>query len=184
MTMKKTLIVNLFGGPGSGKSTAAAEIFAKLKKEHVNVEYVSEYAKDMTWEKRFNVLGDQIYIFAKQYRRISRLFGEVDVIIVDSPLLMCCTYMTPGYYSELKNLILQVWNDCDNMSYFLTRKTKYVEVGRSQTQEEAIDKDNQIIRLLAENTVNVTYIDVTAVYSIDVIVDDIQTQLAKRKTNG
>ena len=29
--MKETLVVNLFGGPGTGKSTMMAGIFAKLK---------------------------------------------------------------------------------------------------------------------------------------------------------
>lgn len=31
MKEKQTKIINLFGGPGSGKSTGAAYIFAKLK---------------------------------------------------------------------------------------------------------------------------------------------------------
>ena len=30
---KKTIVVNLFAGPGSGKSTGAAYIFSKLKIE-------------------------------------------------------------------------------------------------------------------------------------------------------
>ena len=29
--MKNTMIVNLYGGPGTGKSTGAAYIFSKLK---------------------------------------------------------------------------------------------------------------------------------------------------------
>ena len=66
-------IVNLFGGPGSGKSTTAAGLFYEVKKLKLNVELVTEYAKDAVWEKRHNLLDDQIYIFAKQQRRISRL---------------------------------------------------------------------------------------------------------------
>jgi adenylate kinase family enzyme len=37
------LVVNLWGGPGSGKSTGACYIFAQLKLLGVNCEYVSEY---------------------------------------------------------------------------------------------------------------------------------------------
>lgn len=41
-----TVIVNLFGGPGAGKTTCAWEIAAELKKAGLVVEYVSEVAKD------------------------------------------------------------------------------------------------------------------------------------------
>ena len=37
--MKDTLIVNLYGGPGSGKSTGAAYIFSMLKMVGVDAEY-------------------------------------------------------------------------------------------------------------------------------------------------
>ena len=43
--MKNTLLVNLYAGPGAGKSTGAAYIFAKLKMAGIDCEYVSEYAK-------------------------------------------------------------------------------------------------------------------------------------------
>ena len=42
------MIINLFGGPGTGKSTGAAYIFAKLKMCGVNCELITEFAKDMT----------------------------------------------------------------------------------------------------------------------------------------
>lgn len=160
MMKTDTLIINLFGGPCCGKSTAAAELFAYLKKLGYHVELVTEYAKDMTWEKRFNALDDQIYIFAKQYRKLSRLFGEVDIIIVDSPLLMCATYIRKDYYTNLYPLIQEVWNNCNNVNYVVERATKYSKVGRSQTEQEAVDKDQQIIELLHHNKVPFTYVDV------------------------
>ena len=44
--MKETLVINLFGGPGCGKSTTMARLFADLKARGYNVEMVSEFAKD------------------------------------------------------------------------------------------------------------------------------------------
>ena len=41
----KLPIINIFGGPGTGKSTLAAYIFHNLKCRHVEVEVVTEYAK-------------------------------------------------------------------------------------------------------------------------------------------
>jgi len=72
---KKTIVCNLVGSPGSGKSTLAAFVFAKLKMIGVNCELVTEFAKDKVWEKNNEALSNQIYIFAKQYYRMSRCTG-------------------------------------------------------------------------------------------------------------
>ena len=55
--------VNLFSGPCSGKSTGAAWIFAKLKMAGVNVELVTEFAKDKVWERNEKALANQAYVF-------------------------------------------------------------------------------------------------------------------------
>ena len=57
--MKKPIAINLFGAPGVGKSTGSACVFADLKKEGVNAELISEYAKDKTWEHNSVALGCQ-----------------------------------------------------------------------------------------------------------------------------
>ena len=45
------IVVNFFGAPGSGKTTAALGIAGYLKRKHLNAEYVSEFAKDQVWIK-------------------------------------------------------------------------------------------------------------------------------------
>jgi adenylylsulfate kinase-like enzyme len=37
----KTVAINFYGGPGSGKSTMAAAVFAELKSRNVEVELVT-----------------------------------------------------------------------------------------------------------------------------------------------
>ncbi len=55
-------VVNLFGGPSAGKSTTAAGVFALLKLHDLRSELVTEFAKDLTWEKREKTLNNQYYI--------------------------------------------------------------------------------------------------------------------------
>lgn len=53
---KLPIVINGYGGPGAGKSTACLEITAALKKEGYNAEYVQEYAKELVYEKDMEML--------------------------------------------------------------------------------------------------------------------------------
>lgn len=53
---KEPIVINGYGGPGAGKSTACLEITAALKKEGYNAEYVQEYAKELVYEKDMEML--------------------------------------------------------------------------------------------------------------------------------
>lgn len=46
MENNKVIVINLMGGPGSGKSTVASGIFYRLKKMGVNCELALEFVKD------------------------------------------------------------------------------------------------------------------------------------------
>lgn len=65
--MKKPLVVNLFGGPGVGKSTGAAKVFSELKLLGVNCELVGEFAKDKTWEHNSTALSCQEYVLVNSH---------------------------------------------------------------------------------------------------------------------
>ena len=90
--MTNALVINLFGGPGCGKSTTMARLFADLKARGYNVEMVSEFAKDLVYEQRQETMKDELYIFAKQHHRLFRVNDKVDVIITDRPLLLTNIY--------------------------------------------------------------------------------------------
>ena len=55
------LVINLFGAPGAGKSTAAAYIFANLKMKGINCELITEYEKDKLYEGSVEVFNNQLY---------------------------------------------------------------------------------------------------------------------------
>ena len=148
----KTLVVNLFAGPGAGKSTTAAGIFFVLKSRGVNCELAAEYAKDLCWEERTRTFDDQIYIFGKQYHRIFRLLGQVSVVITDSPLLL-----TPVYDAEkrptLKKLVLEEHKKMWTYNCFLKRKKAFNSKGRNHNEDQAKDLDYAVADMLLENDI-------------------------------
>lgn len=156
--MKKTLFINLFGGPGTGKSTLCASIFTELKIKGVDCEMALEYAKDVVWEESFTKLKNQIYIFGKQHSRIHRLIGKVDVVITDSPLINSIVYdQTENPY--LKSLVLHEFSKLNTINYFLTRGTNYNPNGRVQSMEDALKVDEKYKNLLLDNSI--PYIEIT-----------------------
>lgn len=148
-------IVNLFGGPGTGKSTTASGVFHEMKKMRLEVELVTEYAKDMTWEGRTNVLSDQLYVLAKQNRRLERLKNhQVDWVVSDSPLLLGLIYQQPGYYQSFNSFVLEVFNSYQNINILLNRDFEYNPIGRNQTADEAVHVDEDLKRLLDKNSIH------------------------------
>lgn len=173
----ETIIVNLFGAPGAGKSTGAAYIFSQLKLAGVNAELVTEFAKDKVWEESKEVFNNQIYIFGKQLFKISRVMGKVQVIITDSPILLSSFYNSdPVAKNELDALIHKVFNSHNNMNFFIQRVKPYHPEGRFQTEVESDIVANGVGDMLDQN--NVPYATVPGnIQGYDYIVSEIQKQL-------
>ena len=162
MSSKKTTkIINLFGGPGIGKSTVAAGLFHLMKTQQMDVELVTEYAKDLVWEGREKFLRDpdQLYIFAQQYRRISRLIGKVEYAITDSPILFSMIYTQKNPHEFMERFILDVWDTFENQNFVLRRGTEFVDHGRAQSLAESLVIDEKIRTVL--NLHAIPYINVT-----------------------
>lgn len=131
-----TKIINLYGAPGSGKSTIASGLFFHMKMAGLNVELASEYIKSKVFEENPYPFHDQLYCFAKQHKKIKELNGKVDYVITDSPLLMSMVYNTtePDLFNDL---VLQYFNQYDNINFLLKRQHAYHTEGRVQTEQEA-----------------------------------------------
>lgn len=150
----KTLVVNLFGAPGAGKSTGAAAIFSKLKMIGINAELIGEFAKDKVWEENSEVFKNQAYIFGKQSFRQSRCDGKVDVMITDSPLPLSILYNTDPYLTENFNLtVMDVFNSYNNLNFYINRVKKYNPKGRNQTEEESNSLVEPLKELLKERNI-------------------------------
>lgn len=168
--MKKPIVVNLFAGPGAGKSTAAAYIFSQLKMKGVNCELITEFAKDKTWEKNYSALRCQEYVFGKQSYKMDRCRDQVDVIITDSPLPLGIFYnQNPVLGRHYESLVMDVFNTYDNLNFFINRKKPYNPVGRNQTEEEAKEIDERIKIFCQKHDISYLIKDGTELGYIDIV---------------
>ncbi len=92
MTERKTTLINIWAGPGAGKSTTAAGVFERLKLRGESCELVTEYVKSWAWRGEKIGQFDDLYITAKQLRAESKLYGRVDYIVTDSPIGLGAVY--------------------------------------------------------------------------------------------
>lgn len=177
MENKKCCVCNFFGPPGCGKSTLSAYVFSKLKMMGVNCELVTEFAKDKVWEKNNEALSNQIYIFAKQYYRITRCAEKVDVILTDSPLFLSPFYnKDPDIDEPLKEIVFKISQKYNNLNYFLNRVKKYNPIGRLQTEAESNEYGIRIKDMLKSFSIPFTQID-GDLMSADIVVQDVIEKL-------
>lgn len=159
-----SLIINFFGGPGIGKSSIAAGLFSEMKKDNKSVELTYEFPKVITWEENKSAIRDQFYITANQHRNISRLYGKVDYIIVDSPIILGLLYKTrydetPVYpsmfYDEtFDEFVVSLFKKYRNLNIFLERNEGYDPAGRFQDYEDAINADSELKNILIYNNID------------------------------
>lgn len=147
--MATTKVINLFAGPGAGKSTTAAGLFNLMKLSGEKVELVTEYAKDLTYEKNLNRLGNQMAILGEQFGRLYRLNGQVDWIITDSPLLLGVLYADGPFKSAgFTGTVLWSFEVFDNVNFNLKRTKGYQPYGRIQSEDEAKQVDLRVTSML------------------------------------
>ena len=160
------LNIQLYAGPGTGKSTSAAGLFYQMKTDGKRVELIQEFAKDLTYGKDYVKLSDQLHILGEQHHRMFRMRDNVDFIIHDSPFIQGLIYMNKNDehlpQEEFTDFCLKLYNSYNNLNIFLVRDNDahpYQEYGRSQKLHEAEDKDRQIKALLDDN--GIPYIELT-----------------------
>lgn len=143
-------VVNLYGGPGCGKSTTAAGVFSLLKLHGISIELSTEYAKDVTHKEAFKVLRDQLYLMGKQNHKTFIVKDKYDYVITDSPMLLSIIYADPTD-KVFQDFVLDRFLKQENLNFFIERVKPYVKVGRNQTEDEARILDNKIKAVLDNN---------------------------------
>lgn len=181
----KTVVVNLFGAPCSGKSTAAAYIFSKLKMAGVNAELVTEYCKDMVYDDMSAGWNNQAYIFGNQLHRMERLRGKVNVIVTDSPLLLSAIYANEKTLgAEFNCVVVNKFNSFENYNYLLAAPdgAEYHDEGRVHSQEQSEQIQREIVHTLDKLGFMYETVDRGNTDYYDLIVEQI-SNLVKSNTN-
>jgi len=163
---KITYLINIIAGPGAGKTTIAALLFANLKLRGYVTEYVQEFAKNLVWLRDFNKLNNQYYVSCKQYMLLKQIDGQVDFIITDGTILHGLYYNrhnrdNTSNIEKTEEFILNCHNEFKNINIFLDRHGfKYETQDRLQTEEEAKEIDIIIKHMLKQN--NIPYVTFTS----------------------
>jgi hypothetical protein len=120
------LVTNLWGGPGAGKSTVAAELFVLLRKHtNANVELTNEFATELCFERAKENLEDQIYLLGQQWHRLWRLDKlGVDVAVCDAPLGIGIPHIRkrkPAYFEKYEALVKALYDEYPNVNILIDR---------------------------------------------------------------
>ena len=153
--------INLYGGPGCGKSVLATLLFAELKLKGHNTELVREFAKELVYQDydMHNLKeADRIFIMAEQMRREAILHGKVDVLITDSPVMVAAYYYNKRPAIDLaKELMRNVSHSGDEYHFYILRdeEANFEQYGRAHNEEESRQIDKDMIKFLEQEGVKV-----------------------------
>ena len=166
--MKETLVINLIGGPCSGKSTVAAELFARLKKMGIHCELVSEYIKDRGDEENQTMPKNQIAIFGMEHYNISNKLGKVDVIVHDGSFINNIIYKAEEN-KHFDDLIISEYKRFWNLDFFIKRgNIEFETYGRIHNLKQSKELDKIIKETY--DSYELSYIEVESRDAVDKII--------------
>lgn len=151
---RNALIVNFFGGPASGKTTAAARLFVALKLRNADAEMHDEQARQCIQQGQLSALDVQPYLFGMQLYKLRTSTKNSDIVIMDSPLLLNPIY-DKAQSPALRALVLEEHNKFWNLNVVVERPVNapHSMVGRVHDRIESLLLDQRILQFLDEERV-------------------------------
>lgn len=155
---KKIRRINLFGGPGSGKSITAMNVRVQLGFKGYDIELVEEVIKDWTYIPRIPKSCDSAYLLLCQIQKEDiRLRAGVDLIVSGSPVLLQYFY---GWYHKtplqvsMKLAALEFEKIYLSLNIVVNREDRfYNETGRYEKLEEAKLIDEKVKEIMQINNI-------------------------------
>lgn len=173
----QTLVINLIGGPCSGKSTIAAELFARLKKMGIHCELVPEYIKERIYEENKTMPVNQITIFGMEHYAISNKIGKVDVIVHDGSFINNIIYKKKDN-PEFDALIISEYKKFNNLDFFIKRgNIEFEDYGRIHNLKQSKELDKLIKETYKKY--GLIFIEVEARDAVDKIIPIVLNKIQK-----
>lgn len=144
-----SLRINFYGGPGVGKSTLAARVYAELSRAGVvSTELVQEFCKQWAFKGEKLDIFDQVYTFGAQLWSEHCLFkAGIDVIVTDSPVLLQCVYtaiLDEQIAAHLIQIGLTFEQQHKSLNFLVQRSIPYRREGRFEEEPELQELDDRI----------------------------------------
>jgi len=152
--------INIYGGPGVGKSTTAALIFGWLRQQGHNAELAQEWVKAWAYQGRTMQSFDYVFTFANQLHTEDRLLqAGVEIIVTDSPIYLQCMYALHHRMkaaNELWRIAKRFEQEYPSINFFVKREVPYDQQGRFEDEKQARIMDRFILDCLEEWAVEYT----------------------------
>lgn len=142
----ETTVIDIYGGPGIGKSVLAAQVYTELSRQGESVELVREYVKPWAWNGIAVKKWDELYIFAKQLKAEADMYGKVKYLVTDRPLGLSIAY-SKLYGSgpsqiRMRELVYSVLDEhkedgISHLPVLMQRRHPYSNEGRFETSNQA-----------------------------------------------
>lgn len=152
---RKPLLVNLYGAPGSGKTSGSLYITGLLKSEGYKVAYVEEFASQLIRQGLGEKLGDwknQNYIVTGQMKLIlDEIASGSEIIICDSPPTLNILHYSKlacekaGKGSEFTESMItsqytiynQIFSEFDKIDVYVKRVKPFLQWKRVHSEEQS-----------------------------------------------
>lgn len=152
-------VINLFGAPSAGKSTAMLGLTYLMKVNKFSVESTPEFAKELAIEKRHNIFGQQLFILGEQSKRLEVLKGQYEFAVTDCPLQLISFYTPADYIKSFQPLVDEYFATYENINYFIRRSHDFEVEGRIHNEEESLVLSDKLEEFLLSRGVKYNVLD-------------------------
>lgn len=161
-------VLNIMAEPGAGKSASSSGVYNQLAVNGFNVEIVNEVAKAFAWESPKNENGEsvlhpifsknqQIYFLGAQNRGLERVRDYVEIAVLECPLVLTAIYAPENYFKNFIPLVLEQYQDYENINILLRRNHYYNPNGRNQNETQSKQVRERLLNFLDSN--NIEYVE-------------------------
>jgi nicotinamide riboside kinase len=156
------MLVSFFGAPSSGKTTIAANVFAKLKASGVTAEFIAERAREVIAKYKFHksptMLNDAMQreiLFSQYYSEKYFAHSTQSPVISDSSTLLTLAYMSDEfgikYKGEIEQVVEEIKGLVDVAFYCPLVKRNVTDPNRIHSFEESLVVDEKIKKILTSH---------------------------------